>query len=107
MNLIQEISSIKEYNNLFNNNPNNLFIIYLYSDNCNTCEKLKPKLNGFLNNRNNNTFLFKINVDISINLTQVLDITTYPVFRVYKNKILIQEIFGTYDNIIDILESIN
>ena len=105
MNKIVELSALKEYNNWFNLKPNNFIIIYLYSNLCDTCNNLKPKLDKLVYNNNNNIIFFKINVEEDNELVRYLDITTYPVFRIYKNYIMLQEIFGTYDNIIEILQS--
>ena len=104
MNRIKDINTINEYNSWVNNNPNNFIIIYLYSNSCETCNKLEPLLDNF--NCNDKIIFLKINVDESNELIRILDITTYPVFRIYKNNLLINEIFGTYDNIIDILKNI-
>ena len=104
MNKLLEVNTLKEYHNWFNSNPNNFIIIYLYSNLCDTCKKLEPKLEKLVYDNNNNIIFLKINEDNN-DLIKYLDITTYPVFRIYKNSSLIQEIFGTYNNIIEILKN--
>lgn len=105
MNKIVELSTLKEYNNWFNLKPNNFIIIYLYSNLCDTCNNLKSKLDKLVYNNNSNIIFLKIDVENDTELVKYLDITTYPVFRIYKNYVMLEEIFGTYDNIIQILES--
>ena len=50
-----------------------------------------------------NIIFIKIDIDKSKDISSKLDITSYPVFRLYKNNEQLKEIYGTYDNIDEIL----
>ena len=107
MGKIIHISTYKGYQTITNNYPNKHILIYFYSDDCDTCQTLKPLLNEFIQDEFNDNIIFlKVDVDKSKEIINKLDITTYPVFRLYKNDIELKEIFGTYNNIKEILKEI-
>lgn len=107
MSRIIYISNYKEYINLVNKYPNNYLLLYFFSNKCETCINLDPKLDKFLSSDYDSNIIFvKIDIDKSKDISNKLDITSYPVFRLYKNNEQIKEIYGTYDNIDEILEDI-
>jgi len=102
--LIDNISSCQELDNVLNKNYQKN-ILYFYSNRCNTCQELDLELNNFLIKNNNKKIQFiKINIEDSPEIVKNLDITTYPIFRIYNKNVLSREIFGTYSNILEILE---
>lgn len=107
MGKILHINTYKEYQNIATNYPNKYILIYIYSNQCLTCQILNPILEEFIKeNYNNNIIFLDVDVNKAKEIVELLDITTYPVFRLYKNNIEVKEIFGTYDNIKEILQEI-
>tara|TARA_Y100000022_G_C13141601_1_gene325222 strand:- start:311 stop:595 length:285 start_codon:yes stop_codon:yes gene_type:complete len=90
--------NIENYFDLINNND--LVILYFYSDDF---EELNNDINIF--ESENDFSVIKINYKENINLIDKLFIKSVPLFRIYKNHKLIEEIFGNYNNIINILKT--
>ena len=59
-------------------------------------------LNNKIENLNSNNIMF-IDTDNELDIIEKLNIKSVPLFHIYKNGTLIEEIFGTYPNIIDII----
>lgn len=59
-------------------------------------------LNNKIENLNSNNIMF-IDTDNELDIIEKLNIKSVPLFHIYKNKSLIEEIFGTYTNICDII----
>lgn len=105
MDQINNINNLKSYNNILERRKNNYFLIYFTSKKCIELDEIYNNIVKNLKETNNIIFL-KINVDNSPELVNHLDVTSYPVFRIYKNNINLKEICGTYDNIENILNNI-
>jgi len=89
---------IIEYNRIIQNNY--LVVFFFYSDDYSVLleniDKLKVKYNT----------IYMVNVEDKNNkeIIEELFITSCPLFRIYKNHVLIEEIFGNYSNILRIIE---
>ena len=105
MDQINIINNLKSYNNILERRKNNYFLIFITSNKCSDLENIYNNLVQNIKETNNIIFL-KINVDNTPDLVNYLDITSYPVFRIYKNNINLKEICGTYNNIKEILNNI-
>lgn len=84
---------------------NNLVIVFFYSDKYPLLiQKINKIKNNCTSNNLNNIFLY---IDCenkeNFNLIEELFIKSIPLFRVYKNNIIIEEIFGNYKNIEQII----
>lgn len=86
MDQINIINNLKSYNNILERRKNNYFLIFITSNKSNKLENIYTNLVKNIKVTNNIIFL-KINVDNSPELVNFLDITSYPVFRIYKNNI--------------------
>ena len=88
----------EEYNRIIQNNY--LVVFFFYSDDYSVLleniDKLRVKYNT----------IYMVNVEDENNkkLIEELFITSCPLFRIYKNHVLIEEIFGNYSNILRIIE---
>jgi hypothetical protein len=85
-----------------------IVLAYFYVDdfwNHNTTEKLK---NVFLENNNGNITILMVDFykKSNQNLIDTEDITNYPIIRLYKQGTLFQEIYATYSNIDEIVNSL-
>ena len=85
-----------------------IVLAYFYVDdfwNHNTTEKLK---NVFLENNNGNITILMVDFykKSNQNLIDTEDITNYPIIRLYKQGALFQEIYATYSNIDEIVNSL-
>ena len=89
---------IEEYNNYIENNR--IMMFYFYGDEFNN---LNSKIKTFENENNYN--LIWINYKNNSDLIETLFIKSVPLFRIYKNNKFIEEIFGNYGNIKDILKN--
>lgn len=83
-------------------------LAYFYVDdfwNHNTTEKLK---NVFAENNNGNITILMVDFYKKSNqkLIDTEDITNYPIIRLYKQGNLFQEIYATYQNIDEIVNSL-
>lgn len=105
MDQINIINNLKSYNNILERRKNNYFLIFITSNKSNKLDNIYTNLVQNIKETNNIIFL-KINVDNTPELINYLDITSYPVFRIYKNNINLKEICGTYINIEEILNNI-
>ena len=105
MDNINIINSLKSYNNIIERRKNNYFLIYITSNKFTSLDNIFSNLIENLSETNNLIFL-KIDVDNNSELVSHLDITSYPVFRIYKNNINLKEISGTYTDIETILKNI-
>ena len=83
------IKSKNEYSILINRHNNVIF--YFYSSNINNYENLLENIDDFF--KNINIKIIKIDVDQNPDLIFQLDITTYPFFRVIKNKIYLKDLY--------------
>jgi len=103
---IDNIASSKELDNILNKYYHKN-ILYFHSNNCDTCHNIDRKLNNFLIKHVDKKIQFiKINIENSPEIVKNLDITTYPIFQIYDKNLLLREIFGTYSNILEILENV-
>lgn len=88
-----------EYNRIIESNY--LVVFFFYSNDYNVLleniETLAVRYNT----------IYMVNVEDKNNkkLIEDLFITSCPLFRIYKNHVLIEEIFGNYTNILHIVES--
>ena len=64
--------------------------------------ELNNKIIGLKNSLDKSNFLF-IDTDKEIELIEKLNIKSVPLVHIYKNGKLIEEIFGSYTNICDII----
>jgi hypothetical protein len=64
--------------------------------------ELNNKIIGLKNSLDKSNFLF-IDTDKEVDLIEELNIKSVPLVRIYKNGNLIEEIFGSYTNICDII----
>jgi len=74
---------------------NSIAIIYFTNSQFAT---LNTKIHGL----NSNKIMF-IDTDNELDIIEKLNIKSVPLFYIYKNETLIEEIFGTYTNICDII----
>lgn len=102
---INIINNLKSYNNIIEKRPNNYFLVYITSKRCQDTNTIFSELTNDINETNNLIFI-KIDVDQSPELVKYLDITTYPIFRIYKNNQNLKEICSTYTNIRNILQNV-
>ena len=84
---------------------NNLVIVFFYSNNYPLLiEKINKIKHECTINYLNNIFLYiDCENESNLELIEKLFIKSIPLFHIYKNGTLIEEIFGTYPNIIDII----
>jgi hypothetical protein len=102
-NIEQYKYTINELKNVILNNK--LVILYFYSDDFKLLNDKMAQFNNNNNNNNNNKYKFiKINYIFNENIIDKMCIKSVPLFRIYKNQEFIEEIFGNYDNIIDIIK---
>jgi hypothetical protein len=90
--------TIDDLNIIINNN--NVVILYFYSD---EFIELNQKMEYFKNIFNPNFVFITINYLENEDLITNLFIKSIPLFRIYKNSEFIEEIFGTYNNIENII----
>lgn len=100
---IIEIKNFKEYNKKIKEYSQFLILIYYYDNLCNSNQILEKIKNVRNNNINNNLVFFKINVSDNKEIVSNIDITSTPVIYFYKNLEKIKSIYGTYENIEEIL----
>ena len=102
----RDINSIKEFNKYLDKSANYLLIVYFYSLK-NGSEELNNSINTiFRDCCNGNINAIKVNIDNNEPLIKHIDLTTYPVFHIYKNKNKIQELYSSYDNLETILNNL-
>ena len=94
---------LNDFNNYINNN--NLVIVFFYS---NKYPLLIEKINKIeyectINHLNNIFLYIDCENEDSLELIEELFIKSIPLFHIYKNKIMIEEIFGNYKNIEQII----
>ena len=95
-----ELNNFKDVDKLLNDRYKYLTLIYIYDNDIkykNIDTYLKKE------NYNNNIKIVMINSKHK-NIMDNLDITTYPIIRIYKERNIIDEIFCSYDNIKEILK---
>ena len=78
---------------------NRLCVIYFTNKNFN---ELNTKISNLKKTLDKYNFLF-IDTDKEINLIEKLNIKSVPLVHIYKNGKLIEEIFGSYTNICEII----
>lgn len=78
---------------------NRLCVIYFTNKNFN---ELNTKISSLKKTLDKSNFLF-IDTDKEINLIEKLNIKSVPLVHIYKNGKLIEEIFGSYTNICEII----
>ena len=78
---------------------NRLCVIYFTNKNFN---ELNTKISNLKKTLDKSNFLF-IDTDKEINLIEKLNIKSVPLVHIYKNGKLIEEIFGSYTNICEII----
>ena len=78
---------------------NRLCVIYFTNKDFN---ELNTKINNLKKTLDKSNFLF-IDTDKEINLIEKLNIKTVPLVHIYKNGKLIEEIYGSYTNICEII----
>ena len=82
---------------------NNTDIYYFYSNECGT---LTEKIKNFISKSKSMSNFYFIDVNDSNNLEYLdkFNPTSYPQFFIVRNEQCIETIFGTYTNILNILE---
>ena len=79
-----ELKTQKDFFSRISNKPNNLFIIYIYKSS--PCFSILDKIKTFLHSyQEYGIYLYGINHLTQKNLFNLLDITSYPIIRIYKN----------------------
>ena len=78
---------------------NRLCVIYFTNENF---TELNTKISNLKKTLDKSNFLF-IDTDKEINLIEKLNIKSVPLVHIYKNGKLIEEIFGSYTNICEII----
>ena len=97
------LKSYRDFNNYIINRPQYISIVYFHT-NEEWCDNLNTLVNNlFKENCNGNISTFTMNIKYT---HEELDLTSYPVFRLYKNGSMFQEIYGGYDNIETIIKNI-
>ena len=86
--------NLADYNELL---TDKITIVYFYNSNCKVFENKIKKFN--INN------IIYIDIDDNIILSNELFITSVPLFKIYKNKICIEDILGSYNNLENILKN--
>lgn len=81
-----------------------IMFIYFYED---FCSDITNTIDTFFNNKYDlNKKYIKIKVNNSKKIIQLLDITTYPIIKVYKNNKSVGEIYCNNNNFNDNLEKL-
>ena len=78
---------------------NRLCVVYFTH---NDFKDLNNKVENLKNSFGNSKFMF-INSNKELDLIEDLNIKSVPLFRIYKNGYLIEEIYGTYPDICEII----
>ena len=87
---------INEYKLLLN--LNEIVIIYIYSK---SFTELNKKINKL---KKSYDYIFFLDIIEHKNIIEILNIKSAPLFIIYKRGVLIEEIFGNYKNIENILK---
>lgn len=91
MNLTQYNNNIQNYN---------LCIYFFYST---ECINIYDQIKNIETSHKSNIYFIDITKEENQNLLFELNIKSYPSFKIYKNKKLIENIIGTYNNIFSII----
>ena len=95
-----EIHTLKELNNIISKKSN--VIVYYYS---NKFDNITKKLNKLLENIYDlNVLYYSVNVENCDSIIKTQDITTYPVFHIFKKSEFIKEIFCNYYDMEEIVK---
>ena len=94
---------LNDYNNHIKNN--NLVIVFFYSNKYSSLIKKinKIKHDCTINNLNNIFLYIDCENKENLELIEELFIKSVPLFHIYKNNLMIEEIFGNYKNIEQII----
>lgn len=87
----------------YNNNITNysVCIYFFYSQ---ECKQIYDKIKLLETSAKSKIYFIDVFQKENINLINELNVKTYPSFKIYKNKKLIENIIGTYDNISSIID---
>lgn len=102
--MIVYIKSYNEINEVLKNNNKNILILYFTSEKfSNVNIKL---LNLISQKQNGNNIFYVIDIDNIPNVIKHMDITIFPIVKIYKQNEFIEELFPTYENFYNLINLI-
>ena len=102
---MKEIKNYKEFYDLVYNKKEYITLIYYFCED-DWCVELNKTIEKLFNNNNNGNIILRgLNIKNSELVTKV-DLTNYPVFRLYKDSKMFQEIYCTHSNMETIISSL-
>ena len=102
---MKEIKNYKEFYDLVYNKKEYITLIYYFCED-DWCVKLNETIETIFDNNNNGNIIPRgLNIKNSELITKV-DLTNYPVCRLYKNSKMFQEIYCTHSNMETIISSL-
>ena len=102
--MIQKLVKYKDFNKIITKYINNSIIIMIYKNDYLNHNVKDSFINMSKSFSNKGVYFFEIDIDNNTDLINLLDITSYPVFRIYMKDKLINEILAIDTKSIAILQ---
>ena len=103
MNII-DIGNISTFKNVIKKFKNKILIVYFY---CEDYQEINQKIESYIKEQCNNNIVFsRINAIKSKDLIDKLDITSYPLIRIYNHQGSTKDVYISIENYSDMLDII-
>ena len=101
---IIEITTLKNFQTFIKKNKTKVLLVYFY---CEQYNELNSKIIKYIKEQYNSNIIFtQINIKKSNDIVKELDITTYPIIRIYNDELFIKEVYIEIENCEEVLNKI-